>query len=52
MFFNHSKKTKNEKDMRFEIRNGFKFFFQNIWNKISTKLQLKSLLHGAEASLN
>jgi hypothetical protein len=33
--------------MGFEIKEGFKFFFQNILNKISIKLQLQFLLHGA-----
>jgi hypothetical protein len=33
--------------MGFEIRKGFKFFLPNIWDKISIKLQLQFLLHGA-----
>jgi len=32
--------------MGFETREGFKFFLQNIRNKISIKLQLHFLLHG------
>jgi hypothetical protein len=31
--------------MGFEPREGFKFFVQNIWDKISIKLQLQFLLH-------
>jgi hypothetical protein len=39
-FKNQFKETENKSDMGFETREGLKFFFQNIWNKISIKLQL------------
>jgi hypothetical protein len=33
--------------MGFETKEGFKFFLQNISDKISIKLQLQFLFHGA-----
>jgi hypothetical protein len=45
-FLDHLKETKNDKNMGFEIRKGFKFFLQNIWNKVLINLQLQFLLHG------